>query len=685
MNVLRIFIILFFVNLPCHGQYNPTIYTIDSLIQLLGKTSGNGQDSTRYELLFQLGLANQSVNPDKTVFYFNECLKVAKRIGDKKRIVNCLLSLSFAYSDIGESPKSIEMLHEVLHVAEHLKGDSYAMALAFLGKNYADQGEYVNALYYTRSAFLMAEEKLKDTTEPFDGIAYIAGPLKLGEILLQLKKTDSALIYAELTYHRMQEKPQALFSCDMFNLLGNIHNILNHPSQAIYFFQLALQKAKELNFPVSVQQSQMALAKYYQTTKYPDSAISYAMLAYTGAAGLKGYSLMKESASLLRFIYEKKGLFERALHFSDLATAARDSVTGAEKVREIQLLKNKEEIRQQKMQQQIEADQVASRNRVQLISLLAILAVVFLLAGIFYRNSVQKHKANILLQQQKEEIQRTLAALKDAQAQLIQSEKMASLGVLTAGIAHEIQNPLNFINNFSEVNVELIDELDAEINLGNYQEAGSLATSLKENELIINAHGKRAGAIVKGMLQHSREPTGKKETVDINALADEYLRLSYHGFRAKDESFYVDLKSEFDKSIEPMQLIPQEIGRVLLNIYNNAFYAIAGKMKNQGSADDLFVLVRTVKLSGKVEIRIRDNGTGIPKNIADKIFQPFFTTKPTGQGTGLGLSISYDVMKAHGGEIKFAGEEGQYTEFIITIPETKSMPGEAISGIRKDS
>jgi signal transduction histidine kinase len=243
---------------------------------------------------------------------------------------------------------------------------------------------------------------------------------------------------------------------------------------------------------------------------------------------------------------------------------------------------------------------------------------------------------------------------------------MASLGELTAGIAHEIQNPLNFVNNFSDVNKELLLEMNSEIGKGNYDEVRTLAKDIADNEEKINHHGKRADAIVKGMLQHSRSNIGVKEPTDINTLADEYLRLSYHGLRAKDKSFNAKFETDFDNSIGKVNIIPQDIGRVILNLINNAFYAVNEKQNLNGFEPK--VIISTSKHNSKVEIKVADNGNGIPKKVLDKIFQPFFTTKPTGQGTGLGLSLSYDIVKAHGGEIKVNTKENEGTEFTIVLP-----------------
>jgi len=271
------------------------------------------------------------------------------------------------------------------------------------------------------------------------------------------------------------------------------------------------------------------------------------------------------------------------------------------------------------------------------------------------------------VKRQTSEIRSALVNLKATQSQLIHSEKMASLGELTAGIAHEIQNPLNFVNNFSEVNTELIAEMKDEIAKGNTEEVKTIANDIEANEQKINHHGKRADAIVKGMLQHSRSSSGVKEPTDINALADEYLRLAYHGLRAKDKSFNAKMETDFDITIGEINVVPQDIGRVILNLITNAFYAVDEKKSQHQEVYEPIVSVSTRKTDGKIEIKVADNGNGIPQKVMDKIFQPFFTTKPTGQGTGLGLSLSYDIVKAHGGELKVETNEGKGSKFIIIL------------------
>jgi signal transduction histidine kinase len=295
------------------------------------------------------------------------------------------------------------------------------------------------------------------------------------------------------------------------------------------------------------------------------------------------------------------------------------------------------------------------------IELVHSLAETFSIAYSRYEDFVELEKA-------KQSIESALTELQVTQSQLIQAEKMASLGELTAGIAHEIQNPLNFVNNFSEVNRELISEMKEEIEKGNYDEAMKIAADIGDNEEKIVHHGKRADAIVKGMLQHSRSSSGQKEPTDINALCDEYLRLAYHGLRAKDKSFNASMKTDFDNSVGNINIVPQDIGRVILNLITNAFYAVEKKKKDQSNGFEPTVTVGTKKENNQVNISVKDNGTGIPEKNIEKIFQPFFTTKPTGQGTGLGLSLSYDIVKAHGGELKVETKEGEGSTFIIQLP-----------------
>ncbi len=355
----------------------------------------------------------------------------------------------------------------------------------------------------------------------------------------------------------------------------------------------------------------------------------------------------------LKKIFEDQQRFDSAYAYSKLEAALSESVFNQQTINRVQALTFNEEIR---LKQEAEE----RRRKIRTNMVIAGFAIILLIALILYRNNLQRKRANRILQ-------KTLSDLKATQSQLIQSEKMASLGELTAGIAHEIQNPLNFVNNFSEVNKEMIAELKEEINKGNYDEVKTIADDIEANEEKIIHHGKRADAIVKGMLQHSRTSNGQKEPSDINALCDEYLRLAYHGLRAKDKSFNATMKTDFDANIGNINIVPMEFGRVILNLINNAFYAVSEKKKLSDDNYEPTVTVSTKRQNEKVEIKVADNGTGIPQKVLEKIFQPFFTTKPTGQGTGLGLSLSYDIVKAHSGELLVETKEGDGTEFKIIL------------------
>ncbi|MBK8487265.1 MAG: GHKL domain-containing protein [Bacteroidetes bacterium] len=405
-----------------------------------------------------------------------------------------------------------------------------------------------------------------------------------------------------------------------------------------------------------------------------DSALYYAKKALEDDNRFGGLDRVSQAYNTLYLLYKEQENKDSMFTYLRLSKTLDDSLNRVEKEK-IYAYQNIGFNEQIKIKDQ-ENERIEKENTIRIYVLLIGIGVFMLIAFLLYRNNRNRKKATELLQKQKTEIEVqkknveiTLSELKSAQSQLIQSEKMASLGELTAGIAHEIQNPLNFVNNFSEVNSELIDELKTELAIGNKQQAIELADDIKANEQKINHHGKRADAIVKGMLQHSRSSTGKKELTDINSLCDEYLRLSYHGLRAKDKTFNATMKTDFDQTLEKINIIPQDIGRVILNVLTNAFYAVSEKKKQLGDGYEPTVLINTRKVNKHIEIHVNDNGNGIPQKVLDKIFQPFFTTKPTGQGTGLGLSLSYDIVKAHGGELKVETKEGEGSTFIISITQ----------------
>jgi signal transduction histidine kinase len=411
------------------------------------------------------------------------------------------------------------------------------------------------------------------------------------------------------------------------------------------------------------------MASAFSKTGQTDSAIFYAKAALSEDlhSPIPQPLVIVEASALLASIYKADKNIDSAFKYQNLLLAAKDSVSNREKVNQLHNIAFDEQMRQQ----EIEVAKVQYENKIKLYALLVALTVFSIIGILLWRNNKQKQKANELLHQQKQKIEGTLSELKSTQTHLIQHEKMASLGELTAGIAHEIQNPLNFVNNFSEANKELLEELELANEKGDRAEVNIIAADLKANQEKIHHHGRRADSIVKGMLQHAKSTTGRREPTDLNALVEQYLRLAYHGYRTKDQSFQADISTHYDPLLTTVELVPQEVGRVLLNLFNNAFYAASKKKEQLNGTFEPTVTVSTKKAGSNILITVKDNGTGMPPKIAEKVFQPFFTTKPTGEGTGLGLSLSYDIVtKGHGGKLSVRSTEGVGSEFVVTLPVT---------------
>jgi signal transduction histidine kinase len=433
---------------------------------------------------------------------------------------------------------------------------------------------------------------------------------------------------------------------------------MNKKKEAEKYFQRAFAIVTKSDYKnIKLKQGVFfTIAEHFRRNQQLDSCFYYAKMANAAVENTVFSYLMAKPAKMLSEIYDGKNA-DSTVKYLKIYLKTNEVINSTRVTQQLQVMAFEEE--QRKME--LEQTRKEAQARIKIYFLIAVLLLVSLFGLLMLRNNKQKQKINAKLEN-------TLANLQATQKQLVQSEKMASLGELTAGIAHEIQNPLNFVNNFSEVSTELVKEMVQEVDKGNTDEVKAIAKDVVQNLEKINHHGQRAADIVKGMLQHSRSSSGVKEPTDINALADEYFRLAYHGLRAKDKTFNATMKADFDESIGKINIIPQDIGRVVLNLITNAFYAVNEKSK-QGIADnEPTVSVVTKKVNHQVEIRVADNGNGIPAKIVDKIFQPFFTTKPTGQGTGLGLSLSYDIVKAHGGELKVETKEGMGTEFIIQLP-----------------
>jgi two-component system, NtrC family, sensor kinase len=493
----------------------------------------------------------------------------------------------------------------------------------------------------------------------------------LGRTYLALKEQDSALQCLQRSYNYAVKAGYNRYLGSILLNLGRVYLAMGKQETAKEYFSKALTESGKHDYFRGVVAGNLALADIYKQAGKADSSLYHLQNGLSVAYHLNAPDLFLRSYTALADFYKKAGNSDSTVKYQSLIIKINDSLFNSKQLQQFQNI----DFNAQQQQQELQTARKDYQNRMQKYLLLGGLAIFLLVAVFLWRSNRHRQKSNALLKRQNEEIEIAMANLKTTQAQLIQSEKMASLGVLTAGIAHEIQNPLNFVNNFSEVNKELLAEMNEEIEKGNFSEVKAISKDVIDNEEKINHHGKRADAIVKGMLQHSRSSNGMKQPTDINALADEYLRLAYHGLRAKDKSFNASMKTDFDESIGNINIIPQDIGRVVLNLINNAFYVVDEKKKQQPNYEPV-VTVSTKRLGspltggneGIIEIRVADNGNGIPQKILDKIFQPFFTTKPTGQGTGLGLSLAYDIVKAHGGELKVETKEREGSVFIIHLP-----------------
>ncbi|MDQ6814762.1 MAG: ATP-binding protein [Bacteroidota bacterium] len=636
------------------------------------------EDTFKVKLLIDLcNNLGYATEEDSTIFYANQSLKLAQKINYSWGIAQAQLILSNAFTTIGNYPLALEYGFKARSEFEKLK-DTIGIT-STLGYCFKEQGDYENEMKYTALDINMLEVYYSNKERINSPIAKSEfNELKWSLLAFTYqtnnKHLDSSILYAEKALS-INEKPSDLKYDGLIYVLGNNYLKLGKYDNAMHYFKLALGMAINHNIHKDIIESNNGIARVFIQKKNLDSAEFYCKSVINNRYKKFFPRSLLETSNILATIYESQNKPDSAFKYFKQVINLKDTLYNKGNLIAIQNLLFKED----QKKQELEAAKITFQNRLKIYGLAGVLIVLLLVAFFLWRNNQHKQKAYYLLQNQKKEtdyqkekVENTLIELKSTQSHLIQSEKMASLGELTAGIAHEIQNPLNFVNNFSDVNFELIEELKSELLADNKEDAILIADDIKENEQKINHHGKRADAIVKGMLQHSRASAGKKELTDINALADEYLRLSYHGLRAKDKDFNADFKTDFDESIRKIEVVPQDIGRVLLNLFNNAFYAaslpsIAGFNKNPT------IWVSTKRIStpsgaGGLEIRVRDNGPGIPQNIVDKIFQPFFTTKPTGQGTGLGLSLSYDIVKAHGGEIKVETKEGEGAEFIITLP-----------------
>ncbi len=633
----------------------PLVLNRDSVLQLMWQSQSSAD---RIAMFFDILLNSDVLTPEQSLYYHQLVIEKAHKLGDKVLEASVQAELGYIISRNGNTAKGLKMLYESLEMAE-ATGNAQAIGIAYnsLGSSYP------NNLQMSRDYMSKA---LAYSRKGNDYLFTCFNLLNLGRMYMQEQKRDSAMTLFLESYRLSVEKnierlmPLGLLQLSQLDVKANrLH----------YYRQASLM-------PIAIRNNEVKfwiatyVSRYYMQEKKMDSAFYFASQVYNNA-NKTNLTEQLNALALMGEYYRALPNTDSTLTYLERYYTLKDSLYGDKVVEQAQIMAYNDMMRQK----ELVAENAAFLTRMILYFLSAVAIFLMALAFIFWRSKRKEQQAKRLVQQQKDQLEQTLDKLKATQSQLIQSEKMASIGELTAGIAHEIQNPLNFVNNFSEVSNEMIKEF-----LGTRHKTKDQSATSEEDEVLndiaqnlekINHHGKRAADIVKGMLQHSRVGSGKKEPTDINALCDEYLRLAYHGLRAKDKSFNAKIETDFDESLEKINVIPQDIGRVILNLINNAFYAVNERSSLAKASEDLkyepTVTVATKKTMDKIAISVKDNGNGIPDKVKDKIFQPFFTTKPTGEGTGLGLSMSYDIVKAHGGELQVETKEGAGSEFIIVL------------------
>jgi signal transduction histidine kinase len=665
MKRLAIFLFLLVVVSTCYGQSK----TIDSLQQLLKQQT---TDSGRIRQLIALAEVYRNIRNDSAIIYYQDALSRSLNFGNKHAEINARhLFAVFLYDVKSDYVTALDLYFKNLQVEEQTDDTSYVVSnerfydTRNIGFIYERIKDFDKQLEYTlKLRDLLHAGIYKDSLSIIRANNILNN--RLGAAYLNLNLPDSAKYYFRKIFNYGIQYHEGTAIALSSEGLGNTFAGENDKDSAVYYYHIAAPAALAVKRADIYNEIILSLGDLYWRNKQTDSAFYYTQHVYDLSKQQKAFDIMSEAGALLAQIYYAKSQPDSAYNYLIQSNQIKDSLFSEDKIAQLQNLTLRASMQKQEEGHAKREAVQEYQATVKIYSLFAGITVLLVASLFLYRNNKQKHIAN-------EKISKAYEELKSTQAQLIQSEKMASLGELTAGIAHEIQNPLNFVNNFSEVNNELIEELKIRNEELKIVDSGvdELLSDIYQNNEKISMHGKRADAIVKGMLQHSRKSEGKKEPTDINSLCDEYLRLSYHGMRAKDKTFNATLQTNFDSSIGKINVAPQDIGRVIFNLINNAFYAVGERQRAEGMGYEPTVSVSTKKLNDKVEIKVKDNGNGISQNIVDKIFQPFFTTKPTGQGTGLGLSLAYDIIKAHGGDIKVDTKEGQGSEFIIQLQSLK--------------
>jgi signal transduction histidine kinase len=601
---------------------------------------------------------------DSSIYFYEKAIPLYEKIGNRMRASQSASNLAIAYQQQSNYSKALYYQQKSLKIHEedgNISGQAYTTVN--MANTYQNMGDKQRAESYFIKSIELSKNKQLTNVELY---AYT----NLSSMFLDMLQWQKAFDYAIQAAKLGEKMGDKGIQAASFSKAALAKANLNESGKALLLAKRAIALADTVDQPMITNQAYSSMGFVLKSQKKWKQAIPFYEKAL---ASLKGSDqFIEENGNLFKEMsecYEQTGDMAKALEMYKQYTVIADSVHSRENIKKATELTMNYEFEKREQAEKVKQNAKDELNRTRMFAMfigLGLSLIIVIGALIGYRG---KQRANAQLRKQKSEIEETLMKLKDTQSQLIQSEKMASLGELTAGIAHEIQNPLNFVNNFSEVSLELIKEMNDELAISNWQLAKEISVDIEQNLEKINHHGKRADGIVKGMLQHSRSRSGVSEPTDINALADEYLRLAYHGLRAKDQTFNTEYRLEADESLPKVNVVPQDIGRVLLNLINNAFYTVNEKAKRGIEGYRPEVVVNTIKQENFIKISVKDNGEGIPDSIKDKIFQPFYTTKPTGEGTGLGLSMSYDIItKGHGGSISVTSEQGNETEFVINLP-----------------
>jgi two-component system, NtrC family, sensor kinase len=602
--------------------------------------------------------------------YWDNSLKAYQEANDLLGQSNLLSNMGLIMINLGEKDLAEQYFKRALALAVQ---SNDTVRLAAITNNlaivyYNDSTKKDLALqWYKQAAILTTQTKNNHGTS-----SHI---FNIATIYYNKGDYDSSLYYLNKA---KDINPKSVYTeSNIYAVLGDNLYMKKLYSEAIANYEKALEIAVKNNLYYQIANANLGIANAKLELRQYLSALTYFSKARDVSSKRELPYQLKKSISGIADTYYRMNDLKRAFQYQKQAAWVVDSIGGAYADSELSLQqirlnfyksRDSSDYAKEKDHLKLRIETVEEKSRFRTLAFIAVLAMAFTILGFLYYNNRQKQKTNAILSDQKAELEKTLTQLKSTQSKLILSEKMASLGQLTAGIAHEIQNPLNFVNNFSELNGEMLEELKTEMINNNQKEAMTIVDNLIQNTSKLTHHGKRADSIVKGMLQHSRSGTVGKECTAINKLSEEFLRISYHGMREKDKNFTAELQTEFDQRIHEIPITPQDMGRVMLNLYNNAFYAMEQKRKLNADGYLPVILVKTELSNHQVHITVRDNGVGIAEQNLDKIFQPFFTTKPTGDGSGLGLSISYDTIKGYGGEIHADSEEGSYTEISISLP-----------------